>query len=39
MEQHIRGFLAHEYGVNAHGIHRMTTGVGGDTFRVDSAQG
>lgn len=33
----IADFLARNYGLVAHAIRRMTTGVGGDTFRVDAA--
>ena len=39
MEQQIKAFLARQYHLDATNIRRMTTGVGGDTFRVDAAQG
>ena len=39
MEQQITAFLAQQYRLDAANIRRMTTGVGGDTFRVDAAQG
>ena len=39
MEKQIAAFLAQQYQLDAAQIRRMTTGVGGDTFRVDAAQG
>ena len=39
MNNSIRTFLSAEYGLDVHKLTRMTTGVGGDTFRVDAAQG
>ena len=39
MEQQISAFLSRSYGLDVHALRRMTTGVGGDTFRVDASQG
>lgn len=38
MEQMITEFLSAVYGIDALAVSRMTTGVGGDTFRVDTAE-
>lgn len=37
MEDKIKAFLARHYGLDVLKTHRMTTGVGGDTFRLDTA--
>lgn len=39
MEQQIAAFLAVRYGIDAQSISRMTTGVGGDTFRIRASSG
>lgn len=39
MESMIPAFLNAEYGLTVHSLRRMTTGVGGDTFRVQAASG
>lgn len=39
MEQQVIPFLAQRYGLDAKGCERMTTGVGGDTFRIRAASG
>ena len=39
MQEQIRTFLHHTYAIDVNAVSRMTTGVGGDTFRVGSAQG
>lgn len=36
MEKQIKAFLSKSYGLDVHNLHRMTTGVGGDTFRADT---
>lgn len=37
MYEQITAFLSEHYGLAVQELHRMTTGVGGDTFRVDTA--
>lgn len=39
MHEQIAAFLAEHYSLTVQQIRRMTTGVGGDTFRIDAAQG
>lgn len=39
MEKAIPAFLAQQYGLDATHVGRMTTGVGGETFRIDAAEG
>ncbi|MDD6049907.1 MAG: phosphotransferase [Clostridiales bacterium] len=39
MQSEISTFLARHYALDVHSCRRMTTGVGGDTFRVDTATG
>lgn len=39
MQNEILTFLRREYGLEVSSVCRMTTGVGGDTFRVTAAQG
>lgn len=39
MDNELSRFLSREYGLEAQSIRRMTTGVGGDTYRVDASSG
>lgn len=39
MQNEINTFLKQHYGLDVQSCHRMTVGVGGDTFRVDTATG
>lgn len=39
MDNELSRFLSREYGLEAQSIRRMTTGVGGDTYRVDTSSG
>lgn len=39
MQNEIGAFLKQHYGLEVQSCHRMTTGVGGDTFRVETAAG
>lgn len=39
MESMIKAFLNAEYGLSVQSLRRMSTGVGGDTFRVEAASG
>ena len=39
MDERVRAFLSARYGLAVQAIERITTGVGGDTFRIRSAAG